>query len=210
MQTKQIMFSSASSYFSLRPKYSFQHFIFENLEYVFLLKDQIPAQSNRYNFPRNWPVLSSERAPHRYKTTNSDSKISTGNNIWSQIPQGCSIPSHTDRLSVVKRLRLRLRLRWFSPKSNVKVKSQNHVTTDGQSISMSWCLVHSVLKGSFGMNFNPTSGFFMLPLGGLRVKYAMQCGFWVPTQYLLWDQGKPRKTLIELTGRRSFRVQTDF
>jgi hypothetical protein len=29
--------------------------------------------------------------------------------------------------------------------SKVKVKSQSHVTTDGQSVSMSWCLVHSAL-----------------------------------------------------------------
>jgi hypothetical protein len=41
---------------------------------------------------------------------------------------------------------------------NVKVKSQSHVTTDGQSISMSWCLVHSVLKGFHPKNFNSTSG----------------------------------------------------
>jgi hypothetical protein len=32
----------------------------------------------------------------------------------------------------------------------------------------------------------------------------------VPTQRLLWDQGKPQKTLIELAGRRTFRMQTDF
>jgi hypothetical protein len=30
------------------------------------------------------------------------------------------------------------------------------------------------------------------------------------TQHLLWDQGKPPKTLIELAGRRTFRMQTDF
>jgi hypothetical protein len=30
---------------------------------------------------------------------------------------------------------------------NVKVKSQSHVTSDGQSISMPWGLVHSALKG---------------------------------------------------------------
>jgi hypothetical protein len=28
-------------------------------------------------------------------------------------------------------------------------------------------------------------------------------------QHFLWDRGKPRKTLIELTGRRTFRMQTD-
>jgi hypothetical protein len=33
--------------------------------------------------------------------------------------------------------------------------------------------------------------FFMLPLGGLRVKHAVQLGIWVPTQHVLWDQGKP-------------------
>jgi hypothetical protein len=37
-----------------------------------------------------------------------------------------------------------------------------------------------------------------LPLGGLHVKHTEQRGIWVPTQHLLWDQGKPRKTLIEL------------
>jgi hypothetical protein len=30
------------------------------------------------------------------------------------------------------------------------------------------------------------------------VKHTEQRGIWVPTQHLLWDQGKPRKTLIEL------------
>jgi hypothetical protein len=37
-----------------------------------------------------------------------------------------------------------------------------------------------------------------LPLGGLHVKHTEQRGIWIPTQHLLWDQGKPRKTLIEL------------
>jgi hypothetical protein len=49
-----------------------------------------------------------------------------------------------------------------------------------------------------------------LPSGGLRVKHAEQRGIWVPTQHLLWDQGKPRKTFIELAGRKTFRIQTDF
>jgi hypothetical protein len=29
---------------------------------------------------------------------------------------------------------------------------------------------------------------------------AVQREIWVPTQQLLWDQGKPQKTLIELAG----------
>jgi hypothetical protein len=32
------------------------------------------------------------------------------------------------------------------------------------------------------------------------VKHAVQRGIWVPTQHLLWNRGKPRKTLIELVG----------
>jgi hypothetical protein len=52
--------------------------------------------------------------------------------------------------------------------------------------------------------------FLVLPLGGLHEKHAVQREIWVPTQYLLWDQGKPRKTLIDLAGRRTFRMQTDF
>jgi hypothetical protein len=52
--------------------------------------------------------------------------------------------------------------------------------------------------------------FFMLSLGGLHAKHAVQRRIWVQTQHLLWNQGKPRKTLIELAGRRTFRMQTDF
>jgi hypothetical protein len=35
----------------------------------------------------------------------------------------------------------------------------------------------------------------MLPLGGLHVKHAMQRGIWVPTQHLLWDEGKTTENL---------------
>jgi hypothetical protein len=55
-----------------------------------------------------------------------------------------------------------------------------------------------------------SSKFLMLPLGGLHGKHAVQRGIWVPTQHLIWNQGKPRKTLIELAGRSTFRMQTDF
>jgi hypothetical protein len=39
------------------------------------------------------------------------------------------------------------------------------------------------------------------------VKHTEQRGIWVPTQHLLWDQAKPRNTLIELVGRRTFRMK---
>jgi hypothetical protein len=52
--------------------------------------------------------------------------------------------------------------------------------------------------------------FEKLIFGGLHEKHAVQRAIWVPTQYLLWDQGKPLKTLIELAGRRTFRMQTDY
>jgi hypothetical protein len=34
----------------------------------------------------------------------SDSNTPTGSNIWSQVPQGCSIPIHTDRLTVSRKV----------------------------------------------------------------------------------------------------------
>jgi hypothetical protein len=46
-------------------------------------------------------------------------------------------------------------------------------------------------------------------LEGLYVKHAVQRGIWVGTQHSLWNQGKPRKTLLEFAGRRNFRMQTD-
>jgi hypothetical protein len=42
--------------------------------------------------------------------------------------------------------------------------------------------------------------FEKLIFGGLREKHAVQREIWVPTQHSLWDQGKPRKTLIELAS----------
>jgi hypothetical protein len=42
--------------------------------------------------------------------------------------------------------------------------------------------------------------FEKLIFGGLHEKHAVQRGIWVTTQHLLWDQGKPRKTLIELAA----------
>jgi hypothetical protein len=39
---------------------------------------------------------------------------------------------------------------------------------------------------------------------GLHEKHAVQRGIWVATQHSLWDQGKPRKTLIELANDCQF------
>jgi hypothetical protein len=49
-----------------------------------------------------------------------------------------------------------------------------------------------------------------LSMGGLHVKQAVQRGIWTPTQHLLWNRGKPRKTLIELTSHMTFWMQTDY
>jgi hypothetical protein len=51
--------------------------------------------------------------------------------------------------------------------------------------------------------------FLMFPLGGQHVTCSAMWNL-VPTQHLLWGQGIPRKTLIELAGRRTFRMQIDF
>jgi hypothetical protein len=50
----------------------------------------------------------------------------------------------------------------------------------------------------------------MFPLGGLHVKHAVQRRILVSTQHLIWDQGKPRKALIQLAGCSTLRMQTDF
>jgi hypothetical protein len=52
--------------------------------------------------------------------------------------------------------------------------------------------------------------FEKLIFGGLHEKHAVQRGIRVPTQHSFWDQGKPRKTLIELADRMTFRMQTDY
>jgi hypothetical protein len=52
--------------------------------------------------------------------------------------------------------------------------------------------------------------FEKLIFGGLHEKHAVQRGIWVLAQHSLWDQGKPRETLIELAGRRTIRMQTDY
>jgi hypothetical protein len=87
---------------------------------------------------------------------------------------------------------------WSSPKSKV-----SHATTNGQSASIFRYRVHT-------WKSNIKRATLRQPLGRLHVKHAVQLGIWVPTQHLLWDQGKPWKTLIELSGRRTFRMQTDF
>jgi hypothetical protein len=53
------------------------------------------------------PDLSSERAPHKYKTVTVTQVIK----IWSSAPDGCFIPRQTGRLTVGRNIRLRLRLR---------------------------------------------------------------------------------------------------
>jgi hypothetical protein len=64
--------------------------------------------------------------------------------------------------------------------------------------------------GAAKVGYIMAKNFEKLIIGGLHEKHAVQRGIWVPTQHLLWDQGKPRKTLIELAGRRTFRMKTDF
>jgi hypothetical protein len=39
--------------------------------------------------------------------------------------------------------------------------------------------------------------FEKLIFGGLHEKHAVKRGIWVPTQHLLWDQGKPRGMIQE-------------
>ena len=49
-----------------------------------------------------------------------------------------------------------------------------------------------------------------LVLAGLYDKHAAQSGCWVATQFFCIACGKRGKTLIQLAGRRTFRMQSDF
>jgi hypothetical protein len=146
-------------------------------------------------------------------------------------------PSHTSghwfplrRLLRLARLRWRYsnRLQTWRARSSVYIpQEQDGPVQSGsqmsksrydrrQSISTSRCLAHAALEGLhqneclFDIRRGTLRWSVLLPLGGLHVKHSMQRGIWVSTQHLPWDQGKPRKTFIELSGRRTFRMQTDF
>jgi hypothetical protein len=64
-----------------------------------------------------------------------------------------------------------------------------------------------ILGGGGGLLYD---GILMLTLRGLHERHAAKRGIWSPTQHLLWDRGKPRKNLIELAGRRTLQMRTDF
>jgi hypothetical protein len=48
-----------------------------------------------------------------------------------------------------------------------------------------------IFVGVGGVNGLRSAKILKLPLGGLHVKHTEQRGIWVPTQHLVWDQGKP-------------------
>jgi hypothetical protein len=50
----------------------------------------------------------------------------------------------------------------------------------------------------------------MLKLEGLQEEHRVQCELGVPTQNLLLDRGKSRKTKIELAGPINCGMHTDF
>jgi len=44
--------------------------------------------------------------------------------------------------------------------------------------------------------------------GGLHEKHVVATWTWEPSEHLLIDTGKPRKTCVEVAGRRTFRILT--
>jgi hypothetical protein len=83
----------------------------------------------------------------------SDSNIPTGSNIWSQVPQGCSIPRHADLLTVSRKVTPTSMVQ-----SKVKVKSKSR--HDRRPVNQ-YVLVPSpvgIKKVSIPKNFNSTSG----------------------------------------------------
>jgi hypothetical protein len=49
-------------------------------------------------------------------------------------------------------------------------------------------------------------GILILTLVGLYVQHAVLSRIWVPARIRSKDRGNPRKILIELVGRRAFRM----
>jgi hypothetical protein len=50
----------------------------------------------------------------------------------------------------------------------------------------------------------------MLVFGGLHENCALKRAVCMPVQNLLYSREEPHKSLIDLCGRRSFRMRTDF
>jgi hypothetical protein len=106
---------------------------------------------------------------------------------------------------------------------NRMVQSKVKVTLR-RMVSQSVYIVHAALEGlqpnkfQFDIRRGTLRRNLLLPLGRLHVKHAVQREIWVPTQHLLWDQGKARKTSIkpiwtfgiQLWGTSSTSNITDF
>jgi hypothetical protein len=43
----------------------------------------------------------------------------------------------------------------------------------------------------------------------LHSQHAVLCGIWAQTQHVFWNPRKPREILVELAGRKTFRMCTD-
>jgi hypothetical protein len=91
----------------------------------YLLKQHLPVDLYSRSVIRFlWGTNSNSSSPQRGRPIDtrpqiSDSSIPTGNNIWLQVPQGCSIPRHTDWLAVSRKVVLTLTLTWLK-KTNGK------------------------------------------------------------------------------------------
>jgi hypothetical protein len=88
---------------------------------------------------------------------------------------------------------------WALPEQSLLGRSPAELT------AFFYCLIRDStnLEGQvpvFQSHVSAVRNFQFLPLGGLHGKHAVQRGIWLPTQHLLWDHGKPRKTLIELAS----------
>jgi hypothetical protein len=53
-------------------------------------------------------------------------------------------------------------------------------------------------------------GICKLVLWGQNETHAVQLGIWVQNQHLFWDWGKPRNSLSQLDGHRTFLMQYSF
>jgi hypothetical protein len=97
------------------------------------------------------PVLSSERAPHRNKSANFRQQHSDRKYIWSQVPQRCSKPRHTDWPTVSRKVTSTSAVKWLW--------LCNVTSASGQSQSNAWATLFKSRKTKLKKKKKPHTTF---------------------------------------------------
>jgi hypothetical protein len=102
---------------------------------------------------RNHTLLSHLRLPqpggpgsHIYIPQEQDGAVMPPG-IWFLYITSCDLPGYSGGILTLPQPGVPGSCIYIRQEQGGPVQSQSHVTTDGQSINMSWCLVHAALEG---------------------------------------------------------------